>query len=685
LPKAMDIARSRSPRRLCTSPIFSSPTASTSIARSSAAAGGWRPAWTSTAPTSQPQFYGPPLGQTPSATPVGPWRSGPPLGQLPSARPAGSGPRRPGRAAGWSPLQRPGFWNRIPTEATSQEPLAARPSPLGEVTSRESPPLGGLPGPAWRMSSRAAAAPAAVPGLGPLRAGGPARNPRRQGAPPQLHTEVARNLALESMTGDIYAASSVASVTSRRRCVHALLAEWGLEPYPLSAAKLQRLGASLHAGGYRSASSVLSLYTADAERRGERLSPEVLRVLADVRRACRRGQGPPVRAAPLPLERLGELPGGPAPWVRGGPVGPRNAIVVGAWWLLREIELANLRAALADLAPSSTPTMTLSLPASKSDAVAHGVSRCHACLCTGAATPTCPVHAGWDQLLVLRAAFPSRFAGSSPHTDLPMFPDVRGRAVIKSAFVATIRHAAALLGVPAMNAEGTLRVTGHSLRPTGAQGLARLGLDAWTIQRLGRWGGPTVLDYVRDALAGPEAAVARRATLVRNLRGHSSAREGRACESDVAARALAEVRAQLPAFLAELRASLAREVPAPPAQPRASSSGSSSSSTSAGRDPGTGDVAGGFQGATSRQQPFASQSRPVPRPVFCVASAWTATRHRIAVGPDSIDLRAAWQTACGWRFGSSSGRRASRDTDTNCLRCYPAAAQLQSGAESDAI
>jgi len=251
--------------------------------------------------------------------------------------------------------------------------------------------------------------------------------------------------------------------------------------------------------------------------------------------------------------------------------------------------------------------------------------------------------------------------------------------------VATILHAAALLGVPAVNAEGTLRVTGHSLRPTGAQGLARLGLDAWTIQRLGRWGGPTVLNYVRDALVGPEAAVARRATLGRNLRGHGSAHEGRAYVSDVADRALAEVRAQLPAFLAELRASLAREAPAPPTQPRTSTAGSSTSSSSSSSDPGAGDVVGGFKGATSSQPPVAAQPCPAPLPVSCVASAWTATRHRIAVGPDSIDLRAAWQTACGWRFGSSSGRRASRATDANCLRCFPAAVQPQSGAVPDAI
>jgi len=180
------------------------------------------------------------------------------------------------------------------------------------------------------------------------------------------------------MSGDVYAASSTASIASRRQCIRTLLAEWDLDPYPLTAAKLQRLGASLHAGGYRSATSVLSQYKVDAERRGEGLGPEHLRLITDMSRACRRGQGPPIRAAPLPLERLGELTDGSAPWVRGGPVGPRNALVVGAWWLTREIELANLRAALAVLAPTGVPTLTLSLPASKTDTEAAGVARSRA-------------------------------------------------------------------------------------------------------------------------------------------------------------------------------------------------------------------------------------------------------------------------------------------------------------------
>ena len=80
-------------------------------------------------------------------------------------------------------------------------------------------------------------------GLPALRDGGPARRPLRRGTAPQLRTEGARSLALEAMAGDVYAASSTASIASRRQCIRTLLAEWDLDPYPLTAAKLQRLGA----------------------------------------------------------------------------------------------------------------------------------------------------------------------------------------------------------------------------------------------------------------------------------------------------------------------------------------------------------------------------------------------------------------------------------------------------------
>ena len=47
--------------------------------------------------------------------------------------------------------------------------------------------------------------------------------------------------------------------------------------------------------------------------------------------------------------------------------------------------------------------------------------------------------------------------------------------------------------------DGSERVTGHSLRVSGAQGLALLGLHLWTVQLHGRWGSDVVKRYIRDS------------------------------------------------------------------------------------------------------------------------------------------------------------------------------------------
>ena len=59
--------------------------------------------------------------------------------------------------------------------------------------------------------------------------------------------------------------------------------------------------------------------------------------------------GGPTKALALPFDRLGELDlDDDGPWLPGGPVGPGCAIVAGAWFLMREVELSMSRASLVD-------------------------------------------------------------------------------------------------------------------------------------------------------------------------------------------------------------------------------------------------------------------------------------------------------------------------------------------------
>ena len=107
--------------------------------------------------------------------------------------------------------------------------------------------------------------------------------------------------------------------------------------------------------------------------------------------------------------------------------------------------------------------------------------------------------------------FPGRFVDGAPDRDLPSFPTSEGETVEKEAMVNTIVAAAGLLGAPLSTADGSTRVSGHSLRVTGAQGLARLGVDTWAVQLLGRWGSATVLEHIKEVPLEISASFARRA------------------------------------------------------------------------------------------------------------------------------------------------------------------------------
>ena len=67
------------------------------------------------------------------------------------------------------------------------------------------------------------------------------------------------------------------------------------------------------------------------------------------------------------------------------------------------------------------------------------------------------------------------------------------------------------MGLPLESPDRAEQITGHSLRATGAQGLAKAGLDLWAIQLLGRWGSEAVKLYVRQAALEKSASWASRA------------------------------------------------------------------------------------------------------------------------------------------------------------------------------
>ena len=135
-----------------------------------------------------------------------------------------------------------------------------------------------------------------------------------------------RSAAIAALEEDFYSASLRASMQARFRSLR--YGAWILSP---TVDKVLYLGAALKACGYRAASADVSAYRQACRRQGFCIAPEVELTMSDVVRSCTRGLGGPVRARGLPLDRLHLLPSSRAPAYKGGPISPRNLLVVGAW------------------------------------------------------------------------------------------------------------------------------------------------------------------------------------------------------------------------------------------------------------------------------------------------------------------------------------------------------------------
>ena len=197
---------------------------------------------------------------------------------------------------------------------------------------------------------------------------------REAGALPHLDAEGLK-VAKEKFLEEVHAPSQRHVVKAKLQTIEKALAMWGLEPFPPTVEKVQALGSALKADRYKSAESHFSIYKAESERRDLAWTATVQRVMKDAVRSCQRGLGGPQRALPLPFARLDELPGGVDPWVGGGPLSPRNLVVLGSWFMLREVEAANARIAdVAIVVKDGCPRVTWSLPASKTDQRAAGAT-----------------------------------------------------------------------------------------------------------------------------------------------------------------------------------------------------------------------------------------------------------------------------------------------------------------------
>ena len=279
-----------------------------------------------------------------------------------------------------------------------------------------------------------------------------------------------------------------------------------------------------------------------------------------------------------------------------------------------------------------------SLPASKTDVEARGSARSHGCNCAGDPSASCPFHAMERQLARLRRLFPGRWSAEGPDPDLPLFPTAEGEVVTKERMTATIVDAARRLQVPLEAADRSARVSGHSLRVTGAQGLARAGVDTWAIQLMGRWGSSAVLGYVRDAPLELSTTWAARAAAGISLEQLLASRRGLSSPSPPSTSTLPF-----------------RALPAPVTEPSVLPPD---------------DIQLALEDAER------AECVEVAAPSLCRFVASTSGKwHRLS-NPSLTSLGACWTSVCGWRFvGSSVSLQQELPAGLChkwlCARCFP--------------
>ena len=103
-----------------------------------------------------------------------------------------------------------------------------------------------------------------------------------------------------------------------------------------------------------------------------------------------------------------------APWASLGPTHPRRCLLLGSWWLTREIEISNT--VIGDIDITVPGQATWNLAVSKTDARALGARRTHTCACRlPEPDPLCPACAMRQQVL-----FALRWANGDVSN--PLFP-----------------------------------------------------------------------------------------------------------------------------------------------------------------------------------------------------------------------------------------------------------------------
>ena len=312
-----------------------------------------------------------------------------------------------------------------------------------------------------------------------------------------------RKRALAELDQDVVARSSARSQESRLRTFRSLAAAWEVAPFPLSVESIRCMAASLKAGGYRSSQLYFqSAINYQLRTLHETVHPLLRSLIRDMNRSIKRGLGPSQLkhgfdpflitglidsndSDPFDLDKVSHL---------------TDAIILGVWFMLREIEIANC---LFHHMVLEGNELHLILPVHKTSTEGSFTARILRCGCRSRLHRMCPWHCA-ERHLIRLAGHPAFRSGCS----FPFFPDHEGRVISKAKFIDLVRRVLHSAGIPLVYHDESghefPRFGGHCLRVSGAMMLAAAGTPVSLIQLLGRWSSTAVERYIQQA---PLAAV----------------------------------------------------------------------------------------------------------------------------------------------------------------------------------
>ena len=194
----------------------------------------------------------------------------------------------------------------------------------------------------------------------------------------------ARQTATKNLVDGFSAASARPSSSTRWTTWVAfdrVMAEDGEEPLPLTADKFVRAAACLKEGGYRSFRNFMSKAKEMHILEGHAWDDLLRTIARKATLSVERGMGPPRQSAPFDLdELLGFASTQVVCRTVGAPIGWCHLLVVGTFFVMREIEIAAALAVHVRI-DVDKQIVYLRFPASRTDVTGIGCTRSWACPC----------------------------------------------------------------------------------------------------------------------------------------------------------------------------------------------------------------------------------------------------------------------------------------------------------------